>query len=43
MLGARHLREWKDGMAMMQHPIPTAFWHALQRQGLLPPDAPLPA
>jgi D-threo-aldose 1-dehydrogenase len=42
LLGARDAAQWRDGLTMVQHPIPSAFWQALQRQGLLPPDAPLP-
>ena len=42
MLGARSVREWEDGLAMMRHPIPSAFWQALRDQALLPPEAPTP-
>ena len=42
MLGARSVQEWQDGIAMMRHPIPPAFWQALRDQGLLPPEAPTP-
>lgn len=42
MLGARHIDEWNDALAMMRHPIPAAFWEALQSRGLLPKDAPVP-
>jgi D-threo-aldose 1-dehydrogenase len=42
MLGAKTEAEWDDAKRMMQHPIPDAFWHALQQQGLVPASAPLP-
>ena len=42
MLGARHIDEWNDALDMMRHPIPAAFWEALQSKGLLPANAPLP-
>ncbi|MES2974551.1 MAG: aldo/keto reductase [Pseudomonadota bacterium] len=42
MLGARKAAEWDDAQAMLAHPIPPQFWHALRAQGLLPPEAPLP-
>ena len=42
MLGARHAAEWDDAQAMLQHPVPAAFWAALRAEGLLPQDAPTP-
>lgn len=42
MLGARRPSEWADAQAMMSHPIPAAFWTALRRDKLLPPEAPVP-
>jgi D-threo-aldose 1-dehydrogenase len=42
MLGARSVSEWRDGVAMMQHPIHPDFWAALRTQGLLPVQAPTP-
>ena len=42
VLGARSVAEWDDGVAMMGHAIPSAFWLALRDAGLLPPEAPLP-
>lgn len=42
MLGAGNLSHWQDGIQMMQHPIPPAFWQALRRAGLLPDNAPTP-
>jgi len=38
--GARSAAEWSDCVAMMEHPIPVAFWSALRERGLLPPEAP---
>ncbi|WP_342133068.1 aldo/keto reductase [Hydrogenophaga sp. OTU3427] len=42
VLGARHVDEWHDGLAMLRHPIPAVFWAALRRAGLLPEEAPTP-
>ena len=42
MVGARSTAEWDDAMAMVQHPIPAAFWDDLRRAGLLPDAAPTP-
>ncbi len=42
MLGARSVAEWRDGVDMMQHPIPPDFWAALRAQNLLPLQAPTP-
>ncbi|SFB72933.1 D-threo-aldose 1-dehydrogenase [Polaromonas sp. OV174] len=42
MLGARHVAEWEDGLAMMRHPIPSTFWQALREARLLPDAAPTP-
>ena len=42
VLGARSVAEWDDGVTMMGHAIPPAFWLALRDAGLLPPEAPLP-
>ena len=42
MLGARSVPEWEDGLAMMGHVIPPAFWQALRDAGLLPAEAPTP-
>jgi D-threo-aldose 1-dehydrogenase len=43
MAGARSAAQWTDCVAMMQRRIPPAFWAALREQGLLPPQAPVPA
>lgn len=43
MLGVRETHEWTDALAMMAHAIPAAFWDALRAEGLLPPEAPVPA
>ena len=42
MVGARSTAEWDDALAMVQQPIPAAFWGDLRRTGLLPDDAPTP-
>jgi D-threo-aldose 1-dehydrogenase len=39
MVGARHVDEWNDAMAMMRHTIPADFWQALRSRNLLPTDA----
>lgn len=41
--GAQSVAQWQDSLAMLAHPIPTAFWQALRDQDLLPPDAPTPS
>jgi D-threo-aldose 1-dehydrogenase len=43
MVGARTPAEWKDCVALMERPIPGAFWQALRERGLLPEAAPVPA
>ncbi len=43
MVGARSVAEWQDALAMVQQPIPAAFWRDLRSAGLLPQDAPTPA
>lgn len=42
MIGARSAAEWQDALAMVNHPIPTAFWQGLRADGLLPDAAPTP-
>ena len=42
LVGARDESEWHDALAMLQHPIPGAFWRDLRAAQLLPPDAPVP-
>jgi len=42
MVGARSVAEWQDALAMVNHPIPAAFWHGLRAEGLLPDAAPTP-
>ncbi len=42
MLGARRVAEWQDAVAMLQTPVPAAFWQALRHDGLVPDDAPTP-
>jgi D-threo-aldose 1-dehydrogenase len=40
--GARSADEVADNLAMAENPIPSAFWHALRRRGLVDVQAPLP-
>jgi D-threo-aldose 1-dehydrogenase len=42
MVGARNASEWQDALAMVQRPIPAAYWRDLRAAGLLPEDAPTP-
>jgi len=42
MVGARSAAEWQDALAMVQQPIPPAFWGELRAAGLLPAPAPTP-
>lgn len=42
LLGPQDHAQWDDGVAMLGHPIPDAFWHALRAQALVPAAAPLP-
>jgi D-threo-aldose 1-dehydrogenase len=42
LLGANQLNHWADALAMLQHPIPAAFWAKLKAQGLIPMNAPVP-
>jgi D-threo-aldose 1-dehydrogenase len=42
MVGARSVAEWRDAVAMLQHPIPAAVWRDLRDEGLLPAEAPTP-
>lgn len=42
VVGAQTVAQWTDAVAMLAHPIHPGFWQALQAQGLLPPEAPLP-
>lgn len=43
LLGSQDRAQWEDGVAMLAHAVPAAFWHALRADGLVPPAAPLPA
>jgi D-threo-aldose 1-dehydrogenase len=43
LLGANKLTHWADALAMLQHPIPAAFWAKLKAQGLIPSNAPIPS
>lgn len=40
--GTRTIEQLRQNLAWFRHPIPPAFWTALQRQGLLREDAPVP-
>jgi D-threo-aldose 1-dehydrogenase len=42
LAGARSTAEWQDARAMIERPIPSAFWQALRERGLLPSEAPVP-
>ena len=42
LLGANQLNHWADAVAMLQYPIPAAFWAKLKVQGLIPTSAPVP-
>ncbi len=42
LLGANQLNHWADAVAMLQYPIPAAFWAKLKAQGLIPTNAPVP-
>jgi D-threo-aldose 1-dehydrogenase len=41
--GARSPEEVEENFRMMSHPIPPACWQELRSEGLIPPEAPLPA
>ncbi|MCB2008513.1 MAG: aldo/keto reductase [Rhodoferax sp.] len=43
LLGPQDPSQWDDGVAMLGHAVPQAFWQALHAAGLVPPAAPLPA
>lgn len=42
LAGVKTLAHWREGLAMMRHPIPTEFWQALRSARLLPDAAPTP-
>jgi D-threo-aldose 1-dehydrogenase len=42
LLGPRHVDELADNLALLAHPIPAAFWRALQADGLIDKGCPLP-
>ena len=42
MLGVQDVAQWRDGMAMMAHPIEPGFWTALREHGLIGQTAPTP-
>lgn len=41
LLGANQLNHWADAVAMLQRPIPAAFWLKLKAEGLIPAAAPI--
>jgi D-threo-aldose 1-dehydrogenase len=41
--GMGHITHVEDAMAMIDWPIPSAFWETLRSRALLHPDAPVPA
>lgn len=43
LLGPQNRAQWGDGVAMLETPVPAAFWQELRATGLVPPSAPLPA
>lgn len=43
LLGPQDRAQWDDGVAMLGHAIPAAFWHAIRAQALVPAGAPLPS
>lgn len=42
LVGAQNREQWSDAAAMMNHPIPAAFWAKLKTERLLPDEAPVP-
>jgi len=40
--GPRNAAEFRQNLALLSHPIPTALWSDLRQAGLLHPDAPVP-
>jgi D-threo-aldose 1-dehydrogenase len=43
LLGPQNQSQWDDGVAMLGHAVPPAFWQELRAAGLLPASAPVPA
>ncbi len=41
--GARSVPELEENFKLMRHPIPADFWAELRHEGIVPPEAPLPA
>jgi D-threo-aldose 1-dehydrogenase len=41
--GTRNVAQMNQNIALMSHPIPAELWAELKRDGLLRPDAPVPA
>ncbi len=42
MLGVQDVAQWRNGVAMMAHPIDPSFWTALRKCGLIGQAAPTP-
>ncbi len=42
LLGPQDRSQWEDGMVMLRHRIPAAFWQELRARALVPAAAPLP-
>ncbi len=42
LLGPQNRSQWEDGIAMLRHRIPAAFWQELRARDLVPAAAPLP-
>jgi D-threo-aldose 1-dehydrogenase len=40
--GPRNAAEFRENLALLNHPIPAALWSDLRQAGLLHPDAPVP-
>ncbi len=41
--GPRNVDEFETNLKLLQHPLPASLWSDLKREGLLHPDAPVPA
>jgi D-threo-aldose 1-dehydrogenase len=42
LLGPQDRAQWDDGVAMLGHAVPTAFWRDLRAGALVPESAPVP-
>ncbi len=41
--GTRNVAQMNQNIALVEHPIPATFWLELRHEGLIRPDAPIPA